>query len=429
MTEQSLNLRRSLQILRRHLVTLAVCTALGALAGAGYAALHPSAYVSRALVVLPAPTRNVSTQVVIATSAPVLSAALSNVHPAISLPALTDRVRVTTPISGVLSVNAQGRSPVQSESIANAVARSYVAYTNATGRQGGHLQAAVLRDAIYTPGTSILLRLLVAAFTGAIAGVVAGTVVILAVGRGYRRLRLRDEFADAIGVPVLASVQVQHPSGAGGWTGLLEGYQPDAADSWRFRNALRYLGVADVLSADVGSTRRSSITVVSFSSDRGALALGPQLAVFAAAQGVRTELVINPQQDNSTADLCAACEPTTSPGRHGPLRATVADQDDPDRPGAALTIVVAVVDSQRPQTAGVWRTDATLLGVSAGAVTAEQMVRATASAAADGRDIAGILVADPDQADQTTGRFPQLERPAKNSMPTRLAGTLTVTRW
>ena len=33
MTEQSLNLRRSLQILRRHLVTLAVFTALGALAG------------------------------------------------------------------------------------------------------------------------------------------------------------------------------------------------------------------------------------------------------------------------------------------------------------------------------------------------------------------------------------------------------------
>lgn len=428
MTEQSLNLRRSLQILRRHLVTLAVFTVLGALAGAGYAALRPSAYVSSALVALPASTRNVPTQIVIATSVPVLATALSSVHPTMSLSALSESVGVTTPVSGVLSVNARGHSPAQSVSIANAVARSYVTYTNTSGKQGGYLQAAILRDAMYIPGTPFLVQLLVAAITGAIAGVVAGMVVVLAVGRGYRRLRLRDEFADAIGAPVLASVRVRHPSDVAGWTSLLEGYQPDAADSWRFRNALRYLGLADVLSADVG-TRRSSVTVVSFSSDRGALALGPQLAVFAAAQGVRTELVIDPQQDNSTADLCAACEPATSSGWPGQLRATVADQDDAARQGAALTIVVAVVDSQKPQTAGVWRTDATLLGVSAGAVTAEQMVRAVASAAADGRDVAGILVADPDQADQTTGRFPQLERPAKNRMPTRLAGTLTVTRW
>ena len=429
MTEQSLNLRRSLQILRRHLVTLAVFTALGALAGAGYAALHPPTYASSALVVLPTSTRNVPTQIVIATSVPVLADALSSVHPAMSLSALTDRVGVTTPISGVLSVNAQGQSPVQAESIANAVARSYVAYTNATGNQGGHLQAAVLRNATYTPGTPFLVQLLVTAITGAIAGVVTGTVVVLAVGRGYRRLRLRDEMADAIGVPVLASVQVRHPSDAAGWTRLLEGYQPDAADSWRFRNALRYLGLADILSADAGAAGRSSVTVVSFSSDRGALALGPQLAVFAAAQGVRTELVINPRQDDSTAALCAACEPAPSSEWPSQLRATIADQDDRDRPGAVLTIVVAVVDGQRPQTADAWRTDATLLGVSSGAVTAEQLVRAAASAAADGRDIAGILVADPDPADQTTGRFPQLERPIKNSMPTRLAGTLTVTRW
>jgi len=239
MTEQSLNLRRSLQILRRHLVTLAAFTALGALAGAGYAALHPPAYASNALVVLPTSTRNVSTQIVIATSVPVLADALSSVHPSMSLSALTDRVGITTPISGVLSVNAQGQSPVQAESIANAVARSYVAYTNATGDQGGHLRAAVLRNATFTPGTPFLAQLLVTAITGAIAGVVIGTVVVLAAGRGYRRLRLRDEMADAIGVPVLASIQVRHPSDASGWTRLLEGYQPDAADSWRFRNALR----------------------------------------------------------------------------------------------------------------------------------------------------------------------------------------------
>jgi len=38
--------------------------------------------------------------------------------------------------------------------------------------------------------------------------------------------------------------------------------------------------------------------------------------------------------------------------------------------------------------------------------------------------VAGILVADPDPADPTTGRLPQLGRPTQTHMPTRLAGTL-----
>jgi hypothetical protein len=53
-----------------------------------------------------------------------------------------------------------------------------------------------------------------------------------------------------------------------------------------------------------------------------------------------------------------------------------------------------------------------VLGVSADAATAEQLARVAASAAADGRHIDGILVADPDSADQTTGRIQPLARPA-----------------
>jgi capsular polysaccharide biosynthesis protein/O-antigen/teichoic acid export membrane protein len=45
------------------------------------------------------------------------------------------------------------------------------------------------------------------------------------------------------------------------------------------------------------------------------------------------------------------------------------------------------------------------------------------SAAADGRQIEGILVADPEPADRTTGRVPQLTRPTHRSGPTRLTGT------
>ena len=48
------------------------------------------------------------------------------------------------------------------------------------------------------------------------------------------------------------------------------------------------------------------------------------------------------------------------------------------------------------------RTTVTVLGVSAGVVTAEQLARVAVSAAGDGRQIAGILVADPDPTDHTT---------------------------
>ena len=61
-----------------------------------------------------------------------------------------------------------------------------------------------------------------------------------------------------------------------------------------------------------------------------------------------------------------------------------------------------------------------MLGVSAGAVTAEQLARAATAAAADGREIFGILVANPDPGDQTTGRIPRLGPSLRRPMPTRI---------
>ena len=54
--------------------------------------------------------------------------------------------------------------------------------------------------------------------------------------------------------------------------------------------------------------------------------------------------------------------------------------------------------------------------------TAEQLARVAANAAADGRQIDGILVADPDSADHTTGRAPQIARPERRIQPTRVTG-------
>jgi hypothetical protein len=175
-----------------------------------------------------------------------------------------------------------------------------------------------------------------------------------------------------------------------------------------------------------------TLAVLSLSSDSGALALGPQLAVFAASQEIPTALVIGPQQDAAAAaTLRTACAGPLSEAstRHGLLQVTANEGDAADvNADAALVVVVAVVDSRTPEMPDTMRTNATVIGVSAGAATAEQLARAAVVAAADGRDITGILVADPDPDDQTTGRIPHLARPARRRLPNRLRGIVTEIR-
>ena len=210
--------------------------------------------------------------------------------------------------SDIISISAQGKTAAQAERTANAVADSYVAYVNSPSRPGPPVQARVLQPATNATGTSLSTRLLVTGGLGALLGLLIGAIVVLAIGRKDRRLTERDEIADSIGVPVLASISVGHPSDAAGWTRLLEDYQPGAVDAWRLRKTLRYLGLTDADHTDLSAGSGFSLAVLSLSSDPKALALGPQLAVFAASLGIPTALVIGPQQDvNATAMLRAAC--------------------------------------------------------------------------------------------------------------------------
>jgi capsular polysaccharide biosynthesis protein len=421
MNREPLDLRRSLQILRRRLITVGIAAVLGAVAGAAYTVLSPPMHAGTALVVLPSTASNAGAQVLIAESNPVLEGALPGIKPAMSLLALNNDVQVTAVTTNLLSVTAQAGTAAQAEEMANALADSYVAYVDSSQAPKGQAPAKVLQQATNATETRLLVRLLTTAFLGALLGALIGAIVALATGRYDRRLRERDLMADAIGVPVLASISVRHPTGTARWSRLLDDYEPSAADAFRLRNALNELGLAEIMSADSGAG--SSLSVLSFSFDERALALGPQLAAFTASLGIRTALVIGPQPDTKAA---AALRAATSPSsrRSGQLQVISTDSDNLDQPpDTALTVVVAVVDGRTPQLADLMRTDAMVLGVSAGAATAEQLARIAASAAADDRRVAGILVADPDPADPTTGRLPQLARPTQTNMPTRLAGT------
>lgn len=426
MTEQSLDLRGSLHIIRRHLAWVAVVMAAGLLGGIGYGLLSPPVLTSNILVALPTSTRDASAQIVIASSEPVLANAGSNLSPATSPQALRSQVQVTDLTPYLLLISGNGRTAAQAESIAKAVADSYVDYLTSPDNPNGLVQAQVLEGPTNATGMRLSADLLITCGVGILSGALIGTIAVLAISRKDQRLQERDQIADAIGIPVLASLPVRRPPNAASWSRLFEDYEPGAAEAWQLRSALKQLELIDVNVAGSGG-QGSSLMVLSLSSDRRALALGPQLAAFTASLGIPTALLVGPQHDANTTDaLRAACAAPLPPsGRSSQLRVVVTDHDDPyQQPDAMLTVVVAVVNGKTPQVADAVRATVTVLGVSAGAATSEELVRVAASVAADGRSIAGILIADPNPTDETTGRLPQLARPAQRIMPTRMTGTV-----
>lgn len=435
MSEQALDLKRLLRIVRRHWHVVCVFAVLGLAAGGGYAALHPPALSSTALVQVAFPqfasTFGASTLVVIASSDPVLTHALPGIRPRVSEQTLLRELQVKNLTSNVLSIRAEGRTAAQAEGTANAVAKRFVEYITSPRSLSGSTGALVLQSASTATGTPLVVSIVIFAAIGLLLGAALAVIGVLAVARRDRRLRQRDEIADSIGVPVLASIPVGHPSDAAGWVKLLTEYEPAAVDAWRLRGALDHLGAGDSGPAETGHGEGISLAVLSLRSDPGALAIGPQLAVFAASLGIRTNLMIGSHQDpEPTATLRAACTGVAALESRWPfLHVTVTGEDNArDRPTAALTVLVAVVDEQTLPVANRMRTTVAVLGVSAGVATAADLARVAASAADSDRPIAGILVADPDPADRTTGRLPQLARPAARRGPTRLTGIPTETR-
>ena len=455
MSQQVLDLRRSTQIVRRHKILVTIVLTLGIVGGAAYAVLKPPMLTSTALIALPASVSQqqsgstttsgndpfTATQQVVAGSTQVLQDALPDIHPALSLNELRRNVEVGSPSPDIISVTAAGKNAASAEATANAVADSYIRYVTSAQSAVGRIQARLLQSAKNATGPAPVERTIVYALLAGLAGALIGMIVALVIGRNDRRLRGRDAIANSVGIPVLASVPVAHPSSASGWTKLFEAYKPAAVHAWQLRTALQQLmssrgfgrpGYNGNGSSLAMGDKSFSLLVLSLSSDSGALALGPQLAVFAASQDIPTALVIGPQQDTSaTATLRTACDAQLSEAstHHGLLRVISSDEADVEiEPDTALVIVVAVVDSRTPKMPDTRRSDATVIGVSAGTATAEQLARAAVVAAADDREISGILVADPDSDDQTTGRIPDLVRPAQRRLPNRLRGIVTEIR-
>ena len=88
---------------------------------------------------------------------------------------------------------------------------------------------------------------------------------------------------------------------------------------------------------------------------------------------------------------------------------------------------MALVDRTDPQLDGE-RTTRTVIALSAGTVTAEELARLAVAITADDRTIDGIVVTDPDPFDRTIGRVAQSQRRSGSRLPTLLTGTARRTR-
>lgn len=138
MPEQPLNLRFALRAISRQRLILGTVVAIGVLAGIGYGIERPPLPSASALVLLPsnnpsnqsasgAPTGSTNaTQVIIATSTPVLTAAGQAVSPPIGPRTLKHFVTVTALSQDVLQVVVHYPKARDAIRLANAVASSYV---------------------------------------------------------------------------------------------------------------------------------------------------------------------------------------------------------------------------------------------------------------------------------------------------------------
>jgi capsular polysaccharide biosynthesis protein len=280
----------------------------------------------------------------------------------------------------------------------------------------------VLQNASEPTGLPPLLRLLIWAPLGAVAFTILTSIVLLVAARQDPRVRLRDEIADAVGSPVLGAVRSMPQQSIAGWATLLETYEATPVESWAFRQVLR-----GALPDDLKHQHRvpgkidhpQSVSIVSLTSDKRGLAIAPQLAAFASSVGITTHLVTAVGHQGETT-LWA--ENGNGMGGAQPIRPGLYVGDMPDGTTVDLSIYAVVLDRGQPRLVDVPVSEATILAVAAGTATEQELARVAIAVDDAGRHIDGIVVADPDETDRTSGRHTMDERSRRSTLPTRLTG-------
>ncbi len=306
----------------------------------------------------------------------------------------------------------QANLALQLDKVQDKIAAGTPVGSSATG-------TSVVQTATAATGPTLLTRLLVTGPSGALAAFILAAALLLLVARRDPRLRMRDDLADAISSPVLASVRSYPQRSVAAWTTLLMTYEASPVESWALRQVLRGLSGGKDPRGTARTDYPRSLTVVSLANDAQGLAVGPQLSAFAASLGIVTRIVPVAEQDDAPA-LWACLTDASSINRS---ELVLGPEDDGQH--VDLVVHLLVVDRTRPRFAGVPDSDAVILSVAAGTATEQQLARVAVAVDVAGQHIDGIVVADPDPSDRTTGRHTIAERSQWPSLPTKLTGVAT----
>ncbi|HEX4493313.1 MAG TPA: Wzz/FepE/Etk N-terminal domain-containing protein [Acidimicrobiia bacterium] len=496
MTEQPLDLRRMAGAIWRQRIRFLACAVIGLLLGTALAIASPPPYTARALVLLPAsgldstgaPTRDVQTQVRIASSSDVLGRASRALHPSPGIAELRHRVHVSAPTPDLLQFAVHAPSKQVAETTANQVAASYVQWSQqgtsalvsrvvttlkarattltaqatnlqsqidaglaalgqldptsaAAASEQAHLDSlrsqqsdltsqllnlnsqisdVQSNSAVTNSGTSVLQRASGASSAlaltltrdlglGLLLGLIAGAVVALAYERRDRRLRRRDDIARAAGVPTIASVSTTSARSPEERLELMSRYEPTLDASFGLRWILRHLLTAH----DDGPAR---VLVLQLPGDDAAQAVPLQLAAFSARAGVRTVLVdpiARPAIDLTTGGADHDDDDPSIPALPNLwLVDPRADAREIERCDPQLVIGVLVANGSPIERGNPDRLTTTLLAVSSGFATSETLGAVSMAASESGRSLLGVIVANPEPRDDSSGRdAAELEEP------------------
>ena len=169
-----------------------------------------------------------------------------------------------------------------------------------------------------------------------------------------------------------------------------------------------------------------SLTVVSLSGDERGLAIGPQLAAFASSLGIATRLVATMGHERAADPMGGLRHRHQVAARPNLLRRRRAGRGG-DRSDDPLVVRGSTAaQARRPVRPALPRFSA----VAAGTATEQELARVAVAVDDAGRRIDGIVVADPDQTDRTSGRHTMDERSRRPRYPraSRASHHLTVRR-
>ncbi|MFC7360845.1 Wzz/FepE/Etk N-terminal domain-containing protein [Nocardioides astragali] len=278
------------------------------------------------------------------------------------------------------------------------------------------LDATILQNASPGERPSPVITFTLAAMIAMVAALVLCILVLLLLAKKDRRVRYRDDIADALGTLVVGSAHSRVPRTVAGWASLIETYVPGPVEAVAMRQTLRRLGQAG---PGTGEASDRSVAVITLSGDPRGLSYGPQLAAYAASAGLDTRLLAA-EGHESAAPLWAACSSFVAhadPPPHLTVQVGKLAED-----ATALTIVMAVVDREHPALTDLPRVSSTVVAVSSGAATADELARLALAADSAGIQLDGLIVVDPEDLDRTTGHLSRRDRDEQRPLPTRLTG-------